>query len=182
MKNKTMLSQICLKSNIIYESAACIIAMIVAYLKPTFPFILVCSVAILFDCFTAFTLNKRLKVKFPDKATGKFQSKLALKVIDNLIKIYALIFLAYIIDKEIFVMADLYLANYVAAIFCIFQIVSILENQSSCNDARWAKIAQKFLISKVARHLEMDEEEINKVLNESKENNKNSDDNQHEQR
>ena len=42
---------------------------------------------------------------------------------------------------------------------------SILENMSSCNGARWAKLLQNVMVDKTARHLDIDRDELEEVLN-----------------
>ena len=64
-------------------------------------------------------------------------------------------------DRQILTMFDgLKLANYVAAVFCFVQFWSILENESSQNDAKWAKVIQKIAIDKAGRHFDIDLNEI----------------------
>ena len=53
-------------------------------------------------------------------------------------------------------MFNLYLPNIVAGIFCFWNFWSILENESSLKDARWAKIMQRILVDKAERHFDID--------------------------
>ena len=67
------------------------------------------------------------------------------------------IVLAFVIEKYIMVMYhDLYLANWTAIVICGIQCWSILENESSCNEKKWAKNLQKFLVDKTERHFDVD--------------------------
>jgi len=67
------------------------------------------------------------------------------------------ILLAYHVDGVLLSqLGDLHLAQYVSAVYCLIQVTSMLENQSSCNDATWAKILQKVLADKTKRHLKID--------------------------
>lgn len=119
--------------------------------------ICICTFAICMDCYTAWQLSKRVKAKYPGSNDGKFKSKNAKKLIGTMLKIYALILLAYEIDKNILIMFnDLFLANFVAGIFCLIEIWSMLENESSCNDNKWAKIMQKIMVDKAERHFDID--------------------------
>lgn len=36
----------------------------------------------------------------------------------------------------------------------------MLENESSCNDAKWAKIAQRIMVDKTERHFDIDLHEL----------------------
>ena len=51
-------------------------------------------------------------------------------------------------------MGELHLANYLAAIYCAVQFVSILENESTCNGAAWARVVQKIVADKTDRHFD----------------------------
>lgn len=53
------------------------------------------------------------------------------------------------------------LTKIAAGAICFWQIWSILENESSCSDAKWAKIAQKILVDKTSRHLNIDLTDLN---------------------
>ena len=130
-----------------------------ALLEPTLPFILICSFAIFCDCYTAWRLDKRVKAKFGEKApksSGKFLSSKAGRVIHTLIKVYALIILAYFINMYITSGLGVDMTKVAAGAVCFWQLWSILENESSCNDATWAKVAQKVLVDKTERHLGVD--------------------------
>jgi hypothetical protein len=52
------------------------------------------------------------------------------------------------------------LTNIVAGAVCFWQVWSMLENESSCNNARWAKIAQRILVDKTERHFDIDLREL----------------------
>ena len=137
----------------------------VGLLEPTFPFLIVCTLAVLFDCYTAWSLSHRVKKKFPGANDGKFKSHYAGRVFVTLIKEYALTILAFLIEKFIFPDFKLLLPNMVAGAVCFWQIWSMLENESSCNDAHWAKIAQRILIDKTERHFDIDLSELKEHIN-----------------
>ena len=132
---------------------------LLALLEPTLPFILICSFAIFCDCYTAWRLDKRVKAKFGEKApksSGKFLSSKAGRVIHTLVKVYALIILAYFINMYITSGLGVDMTKVAAGAVCFWQLWSIFENESSCNDATWAKVAQKVLVDKTERHLGVD--------------------------
>ena len=132
---------------------------LLALLEPTLPFILICSFAIFCDCYTAWRPDKRAKAKFGEKApksSGKFLSSKAGRVIHTLIKVYALIILAYFINMYITSGLGVDMTKVAAGAVCFWQLWSIFENESSCNDATWAKVAQKVLVDKTERHLGVD--------------------------
>lgn len=138
---------------------------LVALLQPTLPFIVICTIAILCDCYTAWSLSRRVKKKYPGANDGKFKSNYAGRVFVTLIKVYALTVLAFLIETYIFEGLPVKLANIVAGAVCFWQVWSMLENESSCNDAKWAKIAQRILVDKTERHFEIDLSELKERRN-----------------
>lgn len=131
-------------------------------LEPTIPFAGICIFAIILDCITAYRLGKR--VKSLNKSTtvdeAKFRSKYARRMFYTLCVIYACTVLGWLIDTKIYPFVDLYLANFISGGFCLVQLLSVLENESSCNTARWAKVLQKVLVNKAARHLDISEKDL----------------------
>lgn len=132
----------------------------VAIIEPTAPFIFVCTLAVLFDCYTAWSLSRRVKKKYPGANDGKFKSVYAGRVFMTLIKVYSLTILAYLVQTHVLEGLPIKLPNIVAAAVCFWQVWSMLENESSCNDAKWAKIAQRILVDKTERHFEIDLSEL----------------------
>ena len=135
----------------------------VAMIRPTFPFILVCTLAVLADCYTAWSLSRRVKKRFPGANDGKFKSNYAGRVFITLIKVYSLTILVHLIDAMVFPEIALHLPQVVAGAVCFWQIWSMLENESSCNDAKWAKIAQRIMVDKTERHFDIDLHELKEV-------------------
>lgn len=125
----------------------------VGYLKPTVPYMLICVLAVAVDCFTAWSLSRRAARRYPGRADGKFKSHHAMQVFASLLKISLLIVLVHLVDAVIFPHITLHLSNVVAGMFCFAQVWSVLENESSCNDAAWAKALQRIMVDKTARHL-----------------------------
>ena len=74
--------------------------------------------------------------------------------------VYACTVLGWLIDTYMYPFAELYLANFISGGFCLVQLLSILENESSCNEAGWAKVLQKVLVNKAARHLDISEDDL----------------------
>ena len=134
----------------------------VAMIRPTFPFILVCTLAVLADCYTAWSLSRRVKKRFPGANDGKFKSNYAGRVFITLIKVYSLTILVHLIDAMVCPEIALHLPQVVAGAVCFWQIWSMLENESSCNDTKWAKIAQRIMVDKTERHFDIDLHELKK--------------------
>ena len=131
-----------------------------AIIKPTFPFIFVCTLAVLADCYTAWSLSRRVKKRFPGANDGKFKSNYAGRVFRTLIKVYALTVLVHLMDVMVFPEVSLHLPQIVAGAVCFWQVWSMLENESSCNDAKWAIIAQRIMVDKTERHFDIDLHEL----------------------
>lgn len=138
-------------------------------LEPTIPIMTLCTICVILDCYTAWTLSRRVKKKYPGANDGKFKSKYAGRVFVTLLKIYAVIVLVHFIQIHItdaFFVVEL--PKLVAGAFCFYQIWSMLENESSCNDSRWARVVQKILVDKTERHFDIDLSEF-KASNKEKE-------------
>lgn len=135
------------------RSIAFIAGAVIGVIEPAMPYMVICFFAIVLDMISAWRLSIRVKQKH-NTGDGKLKSLHVRKVFLDFMVICALIVLCYYIDKEIIVVIEnLYLANVVAAGFALNQVLSILENESSCNGATWAKGLQKILVDKTSRHL-----------------------------
>ena len=132
------------------------ISLLVTYFEPTYIVIAVCFAAILLDVYTAWRLSKRVHRACPDKSCGKFKSNPARRVFVTIIQVSAMIMLGFAIDKNILTFEEIYLTKLIAGVFCFVQIWSILENESSMNNAKWAKLLQKIMIDKAERHFNVD--------------------------
>lgn len=131
----------------------------IAAIQPAVPFLLVCFLAIIVDVFSAFRLSQRVK-RLHGRSDGKIKSEHASKIFGTMMMISLIIILCHFIDAEITTGIGVSLANVVSGAFCFVQLLSILENESSENDALWAKALQKFLINKANRHFNIDVEEL----------------------
>ena len=145
----------------VYRVIVALIGAIIAYLEPTIPFLLVCTFAVLCDCWSAWSLARRVRDRHPDKADGKFKSDGFGRIFVTLLKVYAITVLAYMIQEHVMTF-EIGLPNIVAGAVCFWQLWSILENESSCNDAAWAKLAQKILVDKTERHFNIDLSDLKK--------------------
>ncbi len=138
----------------------------IAIIEPAVPYMLICTLAIFYDCYTAWQLDRRVRAKYGSNAprhTGKFKSSHFGRVIYTLIKVYALIILAYFIEQYITIGMPIDMTKVAAGAVCFWQIWSILENESSCNNATWARLAQRILVDKTERHLGIDLSELKKA-------------------
>lgn len=133
---------------------------IIPLLEPTFPYILVCYIFVLADVYTANSLSRRAKAKFPDKASGKFRSEKFGDVVNTLIKVSVAIIMAFLAQKYVFEELPMALPNIVAAAIIFWQTWSMLENESSCSDKKWARVLQRIMVDKTERHFDIDLSEL----------------------
>lgn len=141
-----------------------VVGAILAIIEPTYPYLFTCTIVILADCYTAWALSKRARKAHPEKVSEdgkKFKSHNFGKVIVTLMKAYALIIMAFLIQKYITDSWPIDLTKVAAGAICFWQLWSICENESSCNDAKWAKIAQRILVDKTSRHFDIDLSDLN---------------------
>lgn len=141
----------------------------VAEFEPTFPLITIAIIFILYDAYTAYQLDKRVKLKYPDKAQrreAKFTSFAFGKVIRETIpKRFIVIILAYLVEHWVFKHNPLPLSYIVTGVICFEQAWSILENESSCrpeSDSAFWRTLKKILKDKTERHLDVDLSELTK--------------------
>lgn len=141
---------------------------IVGKFEPAFPLIIVATLFVLYDAWSAYELDKRVHIRFPEKKSreeAKFVSYKFRKVIPTLTERFVIIILAYCVQRWIFV--DIYVPlSYIAAgVVCAEQMLSIAENKASCRlpgdkHARVWKALSKVLIDKTERHLSVDLSEL----------------------
>ena len=130
--------------------------------KPTFPLIIVAVVFIMYDAWTAYQLDRRVHVKYPDETQrheAKFTSFAFGKVIRHTLpKRLWLIFLAYLLEHWVFIHVNIPLSYVATGAICFEQGWSILENESSCRseeDSHFWKVLQKIMVDKTERHFDV---------------------------
>jgi len=119
------------------------------------------------DCLSAWRLSRRLHRKGCTKngkgSCGKFRSdKMFNTVLELIIVIPAGLLLAFWTQQHLFEGMNIRLPQIFAGIVIFWQLLSILENESSCNGKRWAKVLQKILIDKTERHFDVDLSDLKK--------------------
>lgn len=147
------------------------IGAVIAILEPTLPYLIICTIMIFADCFTAWQLSRRARKAHPNSVSDdgkKFKSQHFGKVIVTVLKAWALIIMAFLMQRHITDGLPLDLTKVAAGAICFWQLWSILENESSCSDAKWAKILQKILVDKTSRHFDIDLTDINPKTDESR--------------
>lgn len=146
-----------------------LIGILWCYVEPSLNYISVCFFALVLDCYTAWRCNRRIYSRYREaikrnpkcKMDGKLRSKKMAKMVQDFSVLIMAIFLAVIIDNDLLAhMGELHLANYLAVIYCSVQFVSILENESTCNGAAWARVVQKIVADKTERHFNIKLKEL----------------------
>ncbi len=128
-------------------------------LSPTLPYILLCTVAVLADCFTAWQLDKRVRKTYPDKTSknsGKFKSSHFGSVLITLLQVYLLLIFAHFLHVYVTGSLPFNALKLAAGLVIGWQLWSCLENMSSCNGAKWAMVLQQIMVDKTARHFDID--------------------------
>lgn len=131
-------------------------------LMPALPYTLVCTLLVVADVVSARRLAHRLRRKLPSRRQQlKFTSARFGHMLLRLAHIYALLLVTALLQYV--VVPEVELLRLVSGLVCFWQIVSILENESSANDSPWARIAGKILIDKTERHLGISLDELRKL-------------------
>ena len=143
----------------------------VGVFNPAFPLILVAIAFILYDSWTAFELDRRVKKRYPDKKKrpAKYMSYKAWEMIPTMIESFVIILLMFTAQKWVFV--DLYVPlSYIATgAICGVQLLSVAENKCSCRKPGdrgykvW-KVLAKVLVDKTERHFDTDLSDLKKDL------------------
>lgn len=120
---------------------------------PVVPYAAVCTLMVLADAVTAWRLGRRAASATGVRRAAKLQSARVGVLLGTLGRVYCLLLLARAVQSVILapdVRFDLVRA--IAAAVCLWQALSMLENEASCCGARWARIARRWLIDKTERH------------------------------
>ena len=144
---------------------------IVGNFQPVVPPILVAMAFIIYDSWTAYELDKRVKKYYPEKKKkpAKYVSFKAWSMIPTMSESCVLILLMYALQKWVFVDFYVPLSFIAAGVVCGIQLLSIAENKCSCrfsddpNYKMW-KILAKVLIDKTERHFDTDLSELKEEL------------------
>ena len=149
-----------------------IIGWVVGKFEPAFPLMVIATMFVLYDAWSAYELDKRVHIMYPkrkrDKA--KFMSYKFRQVIPTLSERFVIILLAFCVERWVFVHIDVPVSYIAAGVVCAEQMLSIAENKASCRlpgdkHARVWKMLAKVLIDKTARHFDINADELEDDLN-----------------
>ena len=139
--------------------------------EPIMAFLGLCMLALVGDVYTAYRLNRRVAKLHPTKSEGKFTSKKFERVVTTFCKLLFMLYLASGIDSLV-VRGDQFFAVRLATlVFCVCQIWSILENESSSKGGKWAKVLQKIMIDKTTRHFDLKEDAFDAITKQKNDDN-----------
>ena len=141
---------------------------VIGIFRPAIPLAVVMILFILYDAWTAYQLDKRAKIMYPDKTKrheAKFTSFAFGKVVRKTIpERLAVIILAYLAEKYIFVHVDIPLSYIATGVICFEQAWSALENNASCRtderEKRFWRLLQSIMIDKTERHFDIELTEL----------------------
>ena len=151
-----------------------IVGWVVGKFSPAFPLIIIATLFVLYDAWSAYELDKRVHIMYPKKKRdkAKFMSYKFRNVIPTLTERFVIIILAYCVERWVLVHIDVPVSYITAGVVCAEQLLSIAENKASCRlpgdkHARVWKLLAKVLIDKTARHFDTDvsilEEDLRKI-------------------
>ena len=148
-----------------------VIGWLIGKFEPAFPLLAVAFLFVLYDAWSAYELDKRVHVAYPEKVKreqAKFVSYKFRSVIPTLIERMVIIILAYCCERWVFVHVSVPVSYIAAAVVCAEQSLSIAENKASCRlpgdkHARVWKMLAKVLIDKTERHFDIDLGEDGKI-------------------
>ena len=147
---------------------AAVLGLLWCHIEPSINFITVCFFALIIDCYTAWRCNRRIYARYREaikrnpkcKMDGKLRSKKMAKMVWTFSVLIMCICLASYLDRNILGYMNAHLANQLTAMYCLVQFVSILENESTCNGAAWARVLQKIVADKTERHFNVKLKEL----------------------
>lgn len=140
--------------------------------RPAFPLVIIATLFVIYDAWSAFELDKRVHRRYPDKTKrheAKFVSYKFKQVIPTLIERFVIIILAYCVQRWIFVDVYVPLSFIAAGVICAEQALSIAENKASCREegdkhARIWKWLARIVVDKTERHFDININEAHTIL------------------
>ena len=139
-----------MEANTIKVAAGAVAGMLAAFLAPLAPYALLCTVMVLVDMVSAWQLGRRMRRKGVASAAGRLSSRRFGRVVGTLAKCYGALAVAALMQKYVVegMVEGFDAVRGLTGLICFWQLMSILENESTCSDARWAKVARRYLADK----------------------------------
>lgn len=141
--------------NAIFKPVVCVLAgMAGAVVENVVPMFVLTGTFVFADTLTALRLQWRLvRAGKLDARKARLSSARFGKVLKTLAKILGLLVLTSMADFLVLAPLGIPAMRIVAGAVCFWQAISLLENEASENDARWAVYARRILIDKAMRYL-----------------------------
>ena len=143
--------------------------------QPAFQLIYVVIAFIVYDSWTAYELEKRVKRRYPDKKKrpAAYVSYKAWGMVPTMIESFSIIILMYAAQRWVFVDVYVPLSYIATGVICAVQLLSIAENKSSCRtpqDKGWNywKIMAKVLVDKTERHFDVNLSDLKENIGKDK--------------
>jgi len=111
-----------------------------------------CFLAVIIDVISAVYLAKRVHQKHPERSEGKFKSEYKYRVLTTMIVVFVAIIIAHYVDTLVFDGGN-QAQCWVLGFFLFYEGWSILENWSSENNNKLAKVMQRIMVNKAERHI-----------------------------
>lgn len=139
--------------NLFKPLVAALATALAAVVRPALPAVALCTAMIAIDTFTAWRLSCRVRRKHPEAPgqPGRIHSRRLGRALVSLGKVYVLLLVSAAIDVVLTPATSVLQLS--AGAVTAWQAVSILENESSCTEARWPSWLKRYLADKVGRHL-----------------------------
>ena len=139
--------------NLLKPLAAALASAATAVIRPALPAVALCTAMIAIDTFTAWRRSCRVRRKHPEAPgqPGRIHSRRLGRALVSLGKVYVLLLVSAAIDVVLTPATSVLQLS--AGAVTAWQAVSILENESSCTEARWPSWLKRYLADKVGRHL-----------------------------
>ncbi len=136
-------------------SAAAIVA---AFVEPVIPVATLCTALVITDVVSAVRLRRRLVRKGKTTGDARLSSRRFGHAVLTVARIYAVLAVAHGADLALgdtlaFITGGHSALNMAGVLIFIWQLMSVLENESTCSDAKWAAKARKYLADKTDRYL-----------------------------
>lgn len=130
-----------------------------AFVEPVLPVAGLCTVMVVADVVSAVRLRRRLRRKGKAGVGAAFSSRGIGRAAKTLAVIYGCLCVAHAADVALgsaisFVTGGHSALNTVGTMIFLWQLMSVLENESSCSDSAWAGRLRRYLEDKTRRHFE----------------------------
>jgi hypothetical protein len=130
-----------------------LLSAVLTTLTPNLPFIIILLLVMVADVISAIRLHNRLyNIDQTKYHKPKIEAKKLLKMISSFGMMVFVILITHLVHEHI-VTIEFNIVKVVAGIMIGCQILSVLENESTCNDQKWAKVLRKVLIDKANKYL-----------------------------